>query len=65
VGFIGIDCHSHLLEGVEDIIFEHSIYIPFIEGRGIIFVLSKDSWFSNYGNIWGNGCLGSFPGKSV
>jgi len=54
-----------LLEGVEDIIFEHSIYIPFIEGRGIIFVLSKDSWFSNYGNIWGNGCLGSFPGKSV
>jgi hypothetical protein len=43
------------LEGVEDIIFGYFIYIPFIEGRGIIFVLSKDSWFSSYGNVWGNG----------
>ena len=39
MGFVGIGYHSHLLEGVEDIVFEHSIYIPFIEGRGIIFML--------------------------
>jgi hypothetical protein len=65
MGFVGIGCHCHLLEGVEDIIFGHSIYIPFIEGRGIIFVLSKDSWFSSYGNVWGSGCFGRLLGKSV
>jgi len=54
-----------LLKGVEDIVFGLSIYIPFIEEREIIFVLSKDNWFSRYGNIWGNGCFGSLSGKSV
>jgi len=54
-----------LLKGVEDIIFGNSIYIPFIEGIDIIFVLSKGSWFSRYGNIGGNGCFGSLPGNSV
>jgi hypothetical protein len=54
-----------LLKGTEDVVFEHSIYIPFIEGRGIVFVLAKDSWLSRYGNIWGNGCFGGLPGKSV
>ena len=65
MGFVGIGYHSHLLEGVEDIVFEHSIYIPFIEGRGIIFMLSKDNWFSGYGKVWGSECFGSVPCKFV
>jgi len=54
-----------LLEGVYDIIFGHAIYVPFIEGRCIIFMLADDSWFGRYGNIWSNGCFGSLPGESV
>jgi hypothetical protein len=65
LGFVGIGCHGHLLKGIEDVVLGHSIYIPFIEGRDIVFVLAKDSWFSRYGNIWGNGCFGSLPGKSI
>jgi len=41
LGFVGIGCHGHLLKGIEDVVFGHSIYLPFIKGRGIVFVLAN------------------------
>jgi hypothetical protein len=28
-------------------------------------MLTNDSWFSRYGNVWSSGCFWSLPCKSV